>query len=120
MPSWTGNKAVVPKGSILVPVLLLVYIDDLADGLSWNANLFADNEALFSVIHNFDTYTNELNNYLYKVNNWVYQWKMSFHPHPSKQVHGIILNRKTKKISHPSLRFNNSVVLKPILCVMLN
>ena len=35
---------------------------------------------------------------------------MSFNPDPSKQVQEIIFSRKTKKISHPSLRFNNSIV----------
>ena len=35
---------------------------------------------------------------------------MSFNPDPSKQAQEIIFRRKTKKISHPSLRFNNSIV----------
>ena len=49
---------------------------------------------------------------MYKISNWVFQWKMSFSPHPSKQTQEIILSRKTKKTSHPSLRFNNSIVLQ--------
>ena len=47
---------------------------------------------------------NELNNDLYQINNWVYQWKMSFNPDPSKQVQEIIFSRKTEKIYHPLLR----------------
>ena len=35
---------------------------------------------------------------------------MSFNPDPSKQAQEIIFSRKTKKICHPSLRFNNSIV----------
>ena len=35
---------------------------------------------------------------------------MSFNPDPSKQTQEIIFRRKTKKISHPSLLFNNSIV----------
>ena len=35
---------------------------------------------------------------------------MSFNPDPSKQTQEIIFSRKTKKIFHPSLRFNNSIV----------
>ena len=35
---------------------------------------------------------------------------MSFNADPSKQVQEIIFSRKTKKISHPSLNFNNSIV----------
>ena len=108
--SWIGVNAGVPQGSILGPLLFLVYINDLADGLSSNAKLFADNTSLFSVINDVGTSANELNNDLYQINKWAFQWKMSFNPDPSKQVQEIIFSRKTKKISHPSLRFNNSIV----------
>ena len=37
---------------------------------------------------------------------------MSFNPDPSKQNQDIIFSRKTKRISHPLLRFNNSIVSK--------
>ena len=53
--SWTGVNTEVPQGSILGPLLFLVYINDLADGLASNAKLFADDASLFSVIHNVDT-----------------------------------------------------------------
>ena len=35
---------------------------------------------------------------------------MRFNSDPSKQTQDIIFSRKTKKISHPSLGFNNSIV----------
>ena len=92
------------------PLLFLIYINDLADGLSSNAKLFADDTSLFSVIHDVDASANELNNDLYQINKWAFQWKMSFNPDPSKQAQEIIFSRKTKKICHPSLRFNNSIV----------
>ena len=47
---------------------------------------------------------------IYQINKWAFQWKMSFNPDPSKQAQEIIFSRKTKKICHPSLRFNNSIV----------
>ena len=103
-------NAGVPQGSIVGPLLFLVYINDLADGLSSNAKLFADDTSLFSVIHNVNTSANELNNDLYQINKWVFEWKMSFHPDPSKQTQEIIFSRKTKKIYHPSLNFDNSIV----------
>ena len=34
---------------------------------------------------------------------------MGFNPDPSKQAQEIIFRRKFKEISHPSLRFNNSI-----------
>ena len=92
------------------PLPFLIYINDLADGLSSNSKLLADDTSLFSVIHDVDTSANELNNDLYQINKWAFQWKMSFNPDPSKQTQEIIFSRKTKKIFHPSLRFNNSIV----------
>ena len=76
---------------------LLVYINDLPDGLSPNAKLFADDASLFLVIHNIDTFANKLNNNLYQINKWTFQWKVSFNPDPSKQAQEIIFSRKTKK-----------------------
>ena len=53
--SWTGVNTGVPQGSILGPLLFLVYINGPADGLSSNAKLFPDDASLFSVIHDVDT-----------------------------------------------------------------
>ena len=70
--SWTGVNAGVLHGSILGS-LFLIYINNLADGLSSNAKLFADDTSLFSIVHNVDTSANELNNNLYQINKWAFQ-----------------------------------------------
>ena len=63
--SWTGVNAGVSRGSILGPLLFLVYINNLADGLS-NAKVFADDTSLFLVIHDVYTFPSELNNDLHQ------------------------------------------------------
>ena len=50
------------------------------------------------------------NNDLKKISDWAFQWKMSFNPDPCKQAQEVIFSRKLKKLSHPSLVFNNTNV----------
>ena len=76
--------------------LFLIYINDLSGDLSSKAKLFPDDTSLFNVAHDINTSANELNNDL-KVRNWVFQWKMSFNPHPSKQAQEVIFSQKLKK-----------------------
>ena len=107
---WTNIEAGVLQGSILGPLLFLIYINDLSDDLLTNAKLFAADTSLFSVVCGINTSAAHLNNDLSKISNWAFQWKMSFNPDPSKQVQEVIFSRKHQKISHPSIYFNNNPI----------
>ena len=108
--TWKNINAGVPQGSILGPLLFLIYINDLTEGLTTNVKLFADDTSLFSVVHDTQTSANDLNKDLEIINNWAFQWKMNFNPDPAKQSHEVIFSRKAKEIYHPPLVFNNSSV----------
>ena len=71
--SWADVKAGVPQGSILGPLLFLIYINDIAVGLPSSAKLFADDTFLFSVVHNANTTAKILNNDLVILLNLKYQ-----------------------------------------------
>ena len=77
-----------------------------------NAKLFADDTLLFSVIHDVNTSTKELNDDFKKVNDWAFQRKMSFSLDPSKEAQEVIFSRKSKRSTDPSLVFNNNNVYK--------
>ena len=52
---WTNILAGVPQGSVLGPLLFLIYINDLPDGLKSICEIFADDKSLFSKIDDTDT-----------------------------------------------------------------
>ena len=56
------------------------------------------------------TSANVLNKDLEMIHNSAFQWKMNFNPDPTKQAQEVIFIRKTKKLPHPSLVFNNTNV----------
>ena len=55
-----------------------------------------------------------LNDDLNRINNWAFQWKMSFNPDPNKQAQEVLFSRKIQKSSQPSLIFNNNIVTQSI------
>ena len=84
---WANIEAGVPQGSILGPLLFLIYINDLPDNLSTNVKLFA-------AVHDITTSSCDLNYDLIRVKEWAFQWKMRFNPELSKQAQEVIFMRK--------------------------
>ena len=78
--SWTNVEARIPKGSILRPLLILIYINDLSDGLILNPKLFVNETSVISVVQNINLLEKDLNTDLMKINVWTFQWKMICNP----------------------------------------
>ena len=113
--NWSPIKSGVPQGSILGPLLFLIYINDLPDNLISTAKLFADDTSIISIVHDVDITANELNLDLANINEWAYRWKMSFNPDITKQAQQVIFSRKTKKPQHPPAYFNGHTVSTSIV-----
>ena len=75
--TWSHIKAGVPQGPILGVLLFSVYINDLPEGLTTSAKLFADDISLFLVVHDSAASSASLNDNLLKISRWAYQWTLN-------------------------------------------
>ena len=99
--SWRPVLAAVPKGSILGPLLFLVYIKDLPNDLNSKVKLFADDTSLFTIVKDND---------LLEISKCAYNWKMLFNPDPNKLVQEVLFSRKNKLQVYLTIYFNNMQV----------
>ena len=101
---WTG----IPQGSILGPLgplFFLIYINEINKDIPLTAKLFPDDTSIFSSVD--DKFVVQLNNDLFKISKWAYQWKLSFNPVDSKQAQEILFSRKSHKPAHLPVLFKN-------------
>ena len=108
--NWGSINSGVPQGSVLGPLLFLIYINDLEEGIKSSIKFFADDTSLFSIVTDPETSAVDLDHDLQLIEKWAYQWKMCFNPDPSKPAEEIIFSRKLNRQEHPPLYFNNVVV----------
>ena len=104
---WGEIEACVPQGSVLGPLLFLIYINDPENGMKSQIKFFADDTSLFSIVHDADLTADDLNHGLNIISEWAFNLKMGFNPDLSKQAVEIIFSHKTGKQNIPKIYFNN-------------
>ena len=110
--TWGDVTAGVPLGSILGPLLFLVYIYDLTVDLRCDVKLFADDTSLFTIVENASDAAIDLSHDFDLIKQWALQWRMSVNPDPQKQAVEMLFSRKHIAIDDPEIRFNNIPVMK--------
>ncbi len=73
-------KAGVPQGSVLGPLLFLVFVNDIADDLIGLTRLFADDTSIQHTATDRNTIVNLANLDLDKINSWSREWLVTFNP----------------------------------------
>lgn len=69
----------VPQGTVLGPILFVIYINDLLDGIKSDGVLYADDTKIFNTITSKNDAV-DLQSDITKLEKWADEWMMKFHP----------------------------------------
>jgi hypothetical protein len=81
----------VPQGSVLGPLLFLIYINDLPVNVTSNLYMFADDTCLYVSSKNLPLNENQLSNDLREITTWANRWLVDFNPNKTTSM---LISRK--------------------------
>ena len=93
-------SAGVPQGSVLGPILFLIYINDIVLDIESIIKLFADDTSMYSCLENVDIQAESINSDLERIRTWANNWKVAFNQTKTE------LMNITKKKRPPSAAVN--------------
>ena len=108
MPNWRTINAGVPQGSVLGPILFLIYVNDLVDNVTSYISLFTDDTSLYRTVHSHLD-VGILNNDLSCISDWGKQWLVNFNPCKTKYV--VFSRRKRARVNY-EIVFENVGLLR--------
>jgi hypothetical protein len=86
LSSWTYILSGIPQGSVLGPILFVIFINDLPDVVSSTSKIFADDTKLFRairIIEDHDVLQQDLDNLV----EWSNKWQLGFNETKCKSLH---------------------------------
>ena len=102
---WLSINAGVPQGSILKPLLFIIFINDIVQDIDAQIKLFADDTSLYLVVDD-PIETAETLKFIFGLK---LKWLVKFNPQKTETM---ILSKKNNKPNHPPLKMNNSELQK--------
>jgi len=97
----------VPQGSILGPLLLIIYVNDLVNATSvFHPIVYADDTTLVASLNTFQGEVN-LNDELVSVSNWMKANKLSINKSKTKAM---IFHAPQRRVQIPTIKIEDSVI----------
>ena len=113
--NWAPVLSGVPQGTVLGPLLFLIYINDIVRNIDCTIRLFADDCIVYKEINSI-TDCKVLQNDLNKLQDWQQTWLMKFNVEKCNVIR--ITNRKSNKIIH-RYSMNGNVLSETNTCTYL-
>ena len=103
------NNSGVPQGSVLGPLLFLIYINDLVYDLECQSYLFADDTSLFDTSENMYESIPRLASDLELISSWAKKWKIKIN---ASKTEGLLINKKINlhQYAIPKIQLNGCQV----------
>lgn len=102
--NWSKISAGVPQGSVLGPLLFLIYINDICVDVQSQCFLYADDTSLFDITDDPSQSSHVLNNDLKVISQWCDKWSMKMN---ISKCESMTFSVKRNKIVHPTLFFED-------------
>ena len=101
------NKCGVPQRSILVPLLFLLFINDIVTDIKVSIKLFADDTSLYVRVDTPQNAADIINRDLENIHQWSVNWLVKFNPPKTETM---VISRKLLKPLHPPLEMNSQIL----------
>ncbi|MCG7882866.1 MAG: hypothetical protein JAY96_14895 [Candidatus Thiodiazotropha endolucinida] len=96
----------VPQGSVLGPLLFLIYVNDISDSLLSLTRLFADDSSLYYAASSIADIEGIINHDLRILSGWAKQWLITFNPLKTEAVFFTLKHFE----NYPQITFNNTPI----------
>ena len=105
---WQSVTSEIPQGSVLGPILFLIFINDLPDAIDCCIKLFADDAKIYAQVYSIEQ-GKDLQSNIKRAEEWASTWEMFFNEKKCKQLH---IGTKDMGITYKMFKNNSETVVE--------